>query len=103
MLLEVLEVLMTNGVARDLIKGELPCFCCCTKCVIQSHLAVPDLALPDASLSRKVFRDLFWLHRNTPQCPGFCMFPDRMEICKFLTPAHIENIFAVPDIFLLLA
>jgi len=34
MLLEVLEVLMTNGVARDLTKGELPCFCCCTKCVI---------------------------------------------------------------------
>jgi len=69
---------------------------------ILSHLPVPDLALLDASLSWNVLRDLFWLHRNTPRCPGFCLFPDWMDIEKFLSPAHIENIFVVPNIFLLL-
>jgi len=69
---------------------------------ILSHLAVPDLALLDASLSWNVLRDLFWLHRNTPRCPGFGLFPDWMDIEKFLSPAHIENIFVVPNIFFLL-
>jgi len=45
-----------------------------------SHPAVPDFALPDLPLFWIIFGDLFRLHRNTPHCPGFCIFPDRMEI-----------------------
>ena len=47
--------------------------------------------------------DRFWrliqaiIHRYTPRCLGFCIFLDWMEIGNFLTPAHIDNIFTVPD------
>ena len=71
--------------------------------IVQSHPAVPDLALSEFSLSQIDFGDFFRLHRNTPHCPGFCTPPDRMDIWNFITPAHMENKIAVPDFSLLLA
>ena len=41
---------------------------------------VPDLTLPDSSLSRTIFQDLCQLHRNGHDCPGFSGFSDRMKI-----------------------
>lgn len=42
--------------------------------------AVAGFALPNLSLSQIISVDLFRLYRNTPHCPGCCMFLDWIEI-----------------------
>ena len=87
--------------ARD-VKDPSPAPPLSAKTTIQSRPTVPDLTLPDCSLSRTIFQDLCEQHRNPPHSPEYWGFSDRMQIPISLTPVHIESIFSVPDFLLLL-